>query len=150
MRNVRLPSAGLYPVASIATAALAYGAADTLHGSGFLAVYLAGLVLGTATTPARRTIVTFHDGLAWIAQLALFLILGLLVFPEDLGDIALEGTAIALVTAVFARPLATLRRDASARGSAWGSGSCSAGRACAARSRSCSPPSRSRRASRAG
>jgi cell volume regulation protein A len=108
LRRVRLPSAGLYPVASIATAALAYGAADTLHGSGFLSVYLAGLVLGTATTPARRTIVTFHDGLAWIAQLALFLILGLLVFPEDLGAIALEGTAIALVTAVLARPLATL------------------------------------------
>ena len=108
LRNVRLPSAGLYPVASIATAALAYGAADTLHGSGFLSVYLAGLVLGTATTPARRTIVTFHDGVAWIAQLALFLILGLLVFPEDLLDIALEGTAIALATAVLARPLATL------------------------------------------
>ena len=108
LRRVRLPSAGLYPVASIATAALAYGAADTLHGSGFLSVYLAGLVLGTATTPARRTIVTFHDGVAWIAQLALFLILGLLVFPEDLGAIALEGTAIALVTAVLARPLAAL------------------------------------------
>ena len=108
LRRVRLPSAGLYPVASIATAALAYGVSDTLHGSGFLAVYLAGLVLGTAATPARRTIVTFHDGVAWIAQLALFLILGLLVFPEDLGAIALEGTAIALVTAVLARPLATL------------------------------------------
>jgi cell volume regulation protein A len=108
MRRVRLPSAGLYPVASVATAALAYGVADTLHGSGFLAVYLAGLVLGTAATPARRTIVTFHDGLAWVAQLALFLILGLLVFPGDLGKIALEGTAIALVTAVVARPLGTL------------------------------------------
>jgi cell volume regulation protein A len=108
MRRVTLPSAGLYPVASVATAALAYGAADTLHGSGFLAVYLAGLVLGTAATPARRTIVTFHDGLAWVAQLALFLILGLLVFPGDLGDIILEGTAIAVATAVFARPLAAL------------------------------------------
>jgi potassium/hydrogen antiporter len=108
LKRVRLPSAGLYPVASLASAALAYGAADTLHGSGFLAVYLAGLVLGTVSTPARRTIVTFHDGLAWIAQLALFLILGLLVFPGDLGKIALEGTAIALVTAVVARPLATL------------------------------------------
>ncbi|HET8949865.1 MAG TPA: potassium/proton antiporter, partial [Solirubrobacteraceae bacterium] len=108
LNRVRLPSAGLYPVASIATAALAYGVADTLHGSGFLSVYLAGLVLGTATTPARRTIVTFHDGVAWIAQLSLFLILGLLVFPEDLGDIALEGTAIALATAVLARPLSTL------------------------------------------
>ena len=108
LKRVRLPSAGLYPVASLASAALAYGLADTLHGSGFLAVYLAGLVLGTVSTPARRTIVTFHDGLAWIAQLSLFLILGLLVFPEDLLDIALEGTVIALVTAVIARPLATL------------------------------------------
>lgn len=108
LRRVRLPSAGLYPVASIATAALAYGAADTLHGSGFLAVYLAGLVLGTASTPARRTIVTFHDGVAWMAQLGLFLTLGLLVFPNDLGDIWLEGTAIALATALVARPIAAL------------------------------------------
>ena len=108
LQRVRLPSAGLYPVASVATAALAYGAADSLHGSGFLAVYLAGLVLGTAATPARRTIVTFHDGLAWVAQLALFLILGLLVFPGDLGEIWLEGTAIAFATAVIARPVATL------------------------------------------
>jgi cell volume regulation protein A len=108
LRRVRLPSAGLYPVASIATAALAFGATETVHGSGFLAVYLAGLVLGTATTPARRTIVTFHDGLAWVAQLGLFLVLGLLVFPAELDDIALEGAAIALVTAVLARPAATV------------------------------------------
>jgi len=108
LKGLRLPSAGLYPVASIATAALAYGVADTLHGSGFLAVYLAGLVLGTASTPARRTIVTFHDGMAWMAQLGLFLTLGLLVFPADLGDIWLEGTAIALATALVARPLAAV------------------------------------------
>jgi potassium/hydrogen antiporter len=108
LKWVTLPSAGLYPVASVATAALAYGLADTLHGSGFLAVYLAGLVLGSVSTPARRTIVTFHDGLAWVAQLALFLILGLLVFPGDLVDIAPEATAIAVVTAAVARPLATL------------------------------------------
>ena len=61
---------------------VAFGAAPSLHGSGLLAAYLAGLVLGTASTPARRTIVTFHDGLAWVAQLGLFLMLGLLVFPE--------------------------------------------------------------------
>jgi cell volume regulation protein A len=108
LQRVRLPSAGLYPVASVASAALAYGLADTLHGSGFLAVYLAGLVLGSASSPARRTIVTFHDGLAWVAQLALFLILGLLVNPGELGDIALEGTLIAIVTAAIARPLASL------------------------------------------
>jgi cell volume regulation protein A len=108
LRSVWLPSAGLYPVASIATGALAFGAAQSLHGSGFLAVFLAGLVLGTASTPARRTIVTFHDGLAWVAQLGLFLTLGLLVFPGRLDDIALEGAAIAIVTAVVARPVAAL------------------------------------------
>jgi cell volume regulation protein A len=105
--RVRLPSAGLYPVASLATAALSFGAADALHGSGFLAVYLTGLILGTASTPARRTIVTFHEGMAWVAQLGLFLMLGLLVFPGQLGSIALEGTAIALATTVLARPAAT-------------------------------------------
>jgi cell volume regulation protein A len=107
LARVRLPSAGLYPVASLATAALSFGAADALEGSGFLAVYLTGLVLGTASTPARRTIVTFHEGMAWVAQLGLFLMLGLLVFPSQLGGIVLEGTAIAVATTVLARPAAT-------------------------------------------
>jgi cell volume regulation protein A len=105
MQRVRLPSAGLYPVASLASAALAFGAADVLEGSGFLAVYLTGLALGTAPSPARRTIVTFHEGLAWLSQLGLFLLLGLLVFPAQLGDIALEGAAIAVATTVIARPV---------------------------------------------
>ncbi len=115
LRRVTLPSAGLYPVASIATAALAFGTAVSLHGSGLLAAYLAGLVLGTASTPARRTIVTFHEGMAWVAQLGLFLMLGLLVFPEELLHVIDEGTAIAIVTAAVARPIAavvfTLRAD---------------------------------------
>ena len=106
MRRARLASAGLYPVASMAAAALAYGVAATLHGSGFLAVYLCGLALGSAPTPATRTITTFHDGLAWIAQLSLFLALGLLVFPRQLGDVAVEGTVLAFVAAVLARPIA--------------------------------------------
>jgi cell volume regulation protein A len=106
LRHITLPSAGLYPVASVATAALAFGAAQSLHGSGFLAVFLAGLVLGTASTPARRTVITFHDGLAWVAQLGLFLTLGLLVFPAQLVDIVPEGAAIAIVTAAVARPVA--------------------------------------------
>ena len=78
---------------------MAYGGADALHGTGFLAVFIAGLVIGSATSPARRTIITFHDGLAWVAQLGLFLLLGLLVNPGDLIDIIPEGTAIAIVTA---------------------------------------------------
>src|SRR5918997_7095349 len=65
----RLGSAGLYPVASIAAAAIALGAADLLHGSGFLSVYLTGLLLGGASIPAKRIITTFHEGAAWLGQL---------------------------------------------------------------------------------
>jgi cell volume regulation protein A len=106
-RKVAFATTGLYPVASIATAAIAFGAADQLGGSGFLAVYMAGLSLGSARIPARRTIDDFHAGLAWVAQIALFFTLGLLVFPSELGDIALEGLALALVLTLVARPVAT-------------------------------------------
>jgi cell volume regulation protein A len=92
-------------VATLATAALAFGAADSLHGSGFLAAYVAGLALGSARIPARRTITVFHQGLAWVAQITLFLALGLLVFPSQLDDVALKGTVLALVLVLLARPL---------------------------------------------
>jgi potassium/hydrogen antiporter len=108
LRRVRLDTAGLYPVATLATAALAYGAADALHGSGFMAAYLSGLMLGSARIPAKRTVTVFHQGLGWVAQIAMFLSLGLLVFPSELGDVALEGTALALVLVLLARPAATV------------------------------------------
>src|SRR4051794_26688007 len=108
LRRVTLPSAGLYPVASVALAGLAYGGADVIEGSGFLAVFLAGLVIGSAYSPARRTIITFHEGIAWIAQLGLFLLLGLLVNPHELIDDIPRGAAIAVVTALIARPIAAL------------------------------------------
>ena len=103
-RRVGFATGGLYPVASIAAGALAFGAADSLHGSGFLAVYLAGLVLGSYAIPARNTITVFHQGLAWVAQIGLFLTLGLLVFPSQLDDIWVEGTVIAIVLVAVARP----------------------------------------------
>ena len=106
-RRVQLSSPGLYPVASLATAALAFGAASTLDGSGFLAVYLAGLALGSADLPARRTVAAFHEGLAWVAQLGMFLALGLLVFPAQLDEVAGKGTLLALVVVFVARPVAT-------------------------------------------
>jgi potassium/hydrogen antiporter len=108
LRRVRLETAGLYPVATLATAALAFGAAEALHGSGFLAAYLAGLMLGSARIPAKRTVTVFHEGLGWVAQIAMFLSLGLLVFPSELDEVALEGTALALVLVLFARPAATV------------------------------------------
>lgn len=104
----RLPSAGLYPVASIAAAAIAFGAADVLHGSGFLSVYLTGLALGSGRIPAKRIITTFHEGAAWLGQLAMFVTLGLLVFPSQLPELILQGTALAIVVAVVARPLGVL------------------------------------------
>jgi cell volume regulation protein A len=107
-KRAQLDTAGLYPVASLATAGLAFGAADTLGGSGFLAVYLTGLIVGTATIPAKRTIVTFHQGLAWVAQIAMFLALGLLVFPSQLGDVVLEAIVLALILVFVARPIAVL------------------------------------------
>jgi cell volume regulation protein A len=108
LRRARLATAGLYPVATLAAVALSFGGADALHGSGFLAVYLAGLALGTSSIPARQTVATFHEGLAWLAQLTMFLVLGLLVFPSQLRDVALEGTVIAAVLVFVARPVGTL------------------------------------------
>jgi potassium/hydrogen antiporter len=107
LKRTRLDSTGLYPVASLATAAVAFGAADATHGSGFLSVYVAGLALGSARIPAKRTVTVFHQGLAWVAQIALFMALGLLVFPSELDEVAIKGTALALVLVFVARPLAT-------------------------------------------
>jgi potassium/hydrogen antiporter len=107
-RGVPFVSSGLYPVASIATAAISFGVADVLHGSGFLAVYLAGLALGGARVPARATITDFHAGLGWVSQIVLFFTLGLLVFPSELGPIAGEALLLAVVLAFVARPVAAL------------------------------------------
>jgi potassium/hydrogen antiporter len=106
-RRVQFTTTGLYPVASIATAAMAYGAADALGGSGFLAVYLAGLALGSGRIPARRTIEDFHAGLAWVGQISLFFTLGLLVFPSELSDVVVDGLLLAVVLTLVARPLGT-------------------------------------------
>ncbi len=105
-RRVSFATSGLYPVASIATAGIAFGLADVLHGSGFLAVYLAGLALGSAPIPGKRTVEDFHAGVAWVAQIALFLTLGLLVFPSELGEVAVDGLILTVVLLFVARPVA--------------------------------------------
>src|SRR5260221_1881500 len=106
LNRVRLPTDGIYPVATIAIAALAYGLAEVVHGSGLLATYLTALALGSSSIPARRTVVAFHEGVGWVAQIGLFILLGLLVFPSTLGDVALEGLALSAVLILIARPLA--------------------------------------------
>lgn len=96
---------GLYPVFTLALVVLVYGAATLVGGNGFLAVYLAGLVMGNRHFIHKRSITRFHDGLAWLMQIAMFLTLGLLVFPSDLAAIAPAGFALALVLIFVARPL---------------------------------------------
>jgi potassium/hydrogen antiporter len=102
--RLALPSGGLYPVMTLSLALLAFGAATLLRGSGFLAVYLAGLLLGNGPLPYRPGLLRVHDALAWLSQVGMFLILGLLVYPSRLLDVAWIGLSIALVLAVAIRP----------------------------------------------
>jgi cell volume regulation protein A len=107
-RLPRLPSelASLAPVASLGIAAVAYGVPASLHASGFLSVYIVGLFFGNTPTPLRQTIVNFHEGLAYLAQVVLFIVLGLLVFPSELGPVAWSALGLTAVLVLVARPLA--------------------------------------------
>ena len=104
----RLPhSIGVFaPVASVAAGALTFGVADVIGGSGFLAVYLVGLAVGSTPSRYRRQLVAFHEGLAFLAQVAMFVVLGLLVFPHRLGSVALSGLALAALLVLLIRPVA--------------------------------------------
>jgi cell volume regulation protein A len=104
----RLPrSVGPFaPVASLSAAGLSFGAADVVGGSGFLSVYLVGLAVGSTPSRYRRQLVGFHEGLAFLAQVAMFVVLGLLVFPHELTDVALSGLALALLLVLLIRPIA--------------------------------------------
>ena len=106
----RLPhSIGAFaPVASVATAALTFGIADEIGGSGFLAVYLVGLAVGSTPSRYRRQLVAFHEGLAFLAQVTMFVVLGLLVFPSDLPAVALPGLVLASLLAIVIRPVAVV------------------------------------------
>ena len=96
---------GLAFVISIASALIAFGAAELLGGNGFLAAYLAGLVAGNRHYAAKRTISTFQDGMAWLSQVAMFLTLGLLVTPSQLGPVIVPGLAITAILMFGARPI---------------------------------------------
>ncbi|MGH9139423.1 MAG: potassium/proton antiporter [Acidimicrobiales bacterium] len=106
--HARLNSAAMIAVLGSGLAGLAYGAASWLGGSGLLAVYLAGLLLGRNLSRHRHALATVHEGFAVTAQMALFLMLGLLVFPSDVIDVAGDGALIALVLALVARPLSVV------------------------------------------
>jgi cell volume regulation protein A len=116
MRRVALPSSGLYPIAVLALTVLAYAGTAALHASGFAAVYTAALVLGNSELPHRQVTRSFSEGVAWLAQIGLFVMLGLLLSPGRIGW-AHVGTAITLglLLTFVARPLSVFACSLAAR-----------------------------------
>lgn len=104
LARLRSASSGLYPIVTTAFAFMAYGLTALVGGSGFLGVYVAALVMGHGQIPFRSGIARVHDALAWLSQITMFLVLGLLVFPSRLLDVAVPGLAIGLFLAFIARP----------------------------------------------
>ncbi|GHK02537.1 potassium/proton antiporter [Streptomyces sp. NPDC003753] len=108
LRHVALPASGLYPIAVMAIAVMAYAGGSLAHGSGFLAVYLASMMLGNAKLPHWPATRGFAEGLGWIAQIGMFVLLGLLVTPHELADDVLPALVIGMVLTMVARPLSVV------------------------------------------
>ncbi|MBY8847354.1 potassium/proton antiporter [Saccharothrix sp. MB29] len=108
LRRAALPATGLYPLATVAVCLLAYTAGDLAHASGFLAVYIAALVLGNARLPHRADTLSFAEGLGWIAQIGLFVLLGLYASPGRLLDALVPALVAGAVLVLLARPLSVL------------------------------------------
>jgi potassium/hydrogen antiporter len=105
VNRLRLEYEGLYPVLTLSFVLLTYGATAVLGGNGFLAVYVAGLVMGNHDFIHKRSLTRFHDGLAWLMQIAMFLTLGLLVFPSRLPAVIGVGLLVSLFLMFVARPV---------------------------------------------
>jgi cell volume regulation protein A len=108
INRINLQAAGLYPVLTGAHGLLAFGLAAALGGSGFLSIYLAGIVLGNSRLAFQRGTLLFLDGLAWVSQIAMFVVLGLLSTPTSLLAVAPAGLAVAAVLVLVSRPLAVV------------------------------------------
>lgn len=105
INRINLPNASLYPVMLLSVVLIAYTVTDTLHGNGYLAVYVAGLVTGNHKLSYRREMTTFMNGLTWLMQVVMFLTLGLLVNPNELIGVLPAAMAIGLFMMLVARPL---------------------------------------------
>jgi cell volume regulation protein A len=108
VKRLKLDYEGLYPVVMISLVLFTYCIAVLVKGNGILAVYLAGLGLGQAEYPNKKYIIKFHDGLAWICQIAMFVTLGLLVFPSHLAELAWAGLLLTFLLMFIARPVSVL------------------------------------------
>ncbi len=105
INRLKLEFEGLYPVLTLALVMMTYGVTASLGGSGFLAAYIAGLVLGNSMFIHKNSLMRFHEGIAWLMQIAMFLTLGLLVFPSHLIAVIGSGMLISLFLIFVARPV---------------------------------------------
>ncbi|MET0234947.1 MAG: potassium/proton antiporter [Kibdelosporangium sp.] len=108
LRRIALPSTGLYPLATVAVCIVAFSSGQLAHASGLLATYVAGLLLGNSKLPHRADTLSFAEGLGWLAQIGLFVLLGLFASPSRLMDAIVPGLVAAGVLVLLARPLSVL------------------------------------------
>ena len=108
INRMNLKIEGLYTVFTIAIVLLIFGLTNSLNGNGFLAVYLAGLAMGNKNFIHKRTLRKFHDGLAWLMQILMFLALGLLVFPSEVVPVTGIGLLISVFLILVARPISVM------------------------------------------
>jgi len=106
LNRLQLSTAGLYPMVVLGLGLVVFGAAEFFDGNGFLAVYLAGLIIGNRIDKGRAEIMNFHEGLSWLMQIVIFVMLGLLVFPSQLLEVAVVSIVLALFLMLIGRPLA--------------------------------------------
>jgi cell volume regulation protein A len=108
LRRIALPATGLYPLAAVAVCVLSYSGGQLLHASGLLATYVCALVLGNADLPHRSDTVSFAEGTGWLAQIGLFVLLGLYASPSRLPSAVVDALVIGLILLLVARPLSVL------------------------------------------
>ncbi|MGV9801114.1 potassium/proton antiporter [Mycobacterium sp. NPDC003449] len=108
LRRIALPASGLYPIATFGLGLVAFAAAGSAHASGFIAAYLSAVVLANSGLPHRSTTRSFAEGVGWLAQIGLFVLLGLLVNPHDLAGDIVPAIVIGLVLLLIARPVSVL------------------------------------------
>ena len=106
INKIKLGSNGLYPVFTLSWVLLAFAVSDNVGANGYLCVYLLGIIANTKEFVGKRGLIGFHEGVAWLAQVVIFVTLGLLATPSALGEVALVGLGVALITMFVARPVA--------------------------------------------
>ncbi|GAB3733007.1 potassium/proton antiporter [Amycolatopsis oliviviridis] len=108
LRRAALPATGLYPLATMAVCVVAYSSGQLAHASGLLATYVAALVLGNSKLPHRSDTLSFAEGLGWLAQIGLFVLLGLFASPSRIFESLVQGLVAGAVVLLLARPLSVL------------------------------------------